>query len=125
MAQSCMLLLSDNRGVFIPQHFAEGFRFAGIDGLTEADKNVILGVDPSDVETCRLGTDAEWYWEAWDSILNNAHWLDEEGNKFFLYQDGDLWGCCLELMTREERENFGFDTSDMEEEDEEDEDKQG
>lgn len=115
---SCILLLSDARGIYIPRDFAQDFRFAGMDGLTEESPNVVKGCSPEDVETCRKGPDEEWYWEAWDSILNNAEWTDEEGNRYTLHQDGDLWALCSELMTKEEKENFGFDTSDMEDEEE-------
>jgi hypothetical protein len=36
-----------------------------------------------------LGIDDEYYWQAWESILDNAT-LKEDSNKF-LSQDDDLW----------------------------------
>jgi len=41
-------------------------------------------------------------------ILNNARYTDKNGNVWRLMQDGDLWAYCFELMTDEEKENFGF-----------------
>jgi hypothetical protein len=29
-----------------------------------------VGVDFKDVQICQAGPDHEWYWEAWQSILN-------------------------------------------------------
>lgn len=33
----------------------------------------------------------EGYWEAWDEILANWHYVESDGRKVVLYQDGDLW----------------------------------
>ena len=41
-------------------------------------------------------------------VLNYATFT-ENGNVWRLYQDGDLWALCFELMTAKEKENFGFD----------------
>ena len=94
------LLLSDNRGIYIPRDF-----------VTEFDINRFQGIDDDDIDTCKNPED-EWYWEAWDSILNNASYTDDEGNEYTLHQDGDLWLICFELMTDEEKQNFGFEVED-------------
>lgn len=76
------LLLSDNRGIYIPQDFIECFDWEGID---EDDANVLSE-----------GPDHEDYWEAWDNVLNDAYYTD--GDKTFgLYQDGDLFAICREV----------------------------
>lgn len=94
------LLLSDNRGIYIPRDF-----------VTDFDLTKFHGISSEDIETCK-NPDDDWYWEAWDSILNNASYTDDEGNEYTLHQDGDLWLICFELMTDEEKQNFGFDVED-------------
>lgn len=79
------IILSDRRGVYIPQNFAEGF-IIGEGGWQ--------GIDQEDLECVKLGPYAEgndWYWEAWDSIMNNAYLIDSDGLKWTLFQDGDLY----------------------------------
>lgn len=92
------LLLSDANGVYIPQMFCQGYAL---------DK---WGLDPDGwaVQCCLLGPYEPDYWEAWDQILNHAV-FDDRGHKFSLMHDGDLHAICPPLMTREEREAFGFE----------------
>ena len=88
-----VLMMSDSYGVYIPHHFLDcriGWH----------------GIAPEDAEIIAQGPDHEWYWEAWDSVLNNAFWIDAEGHRFTLHQDGDLWAICPDLMTNEEYQNF-------------------
>lgn len=98
------LLLSDCWGIYIPKRFSES-------GLIDNFPNVIAYKD--DLEDA----DAEFYWDTWDTVLNNAEHVDAEGHKWRLMQDGNLWAYCYELMTNEERRNFGFDEEPDEDED--------
>lgn len=109
---SIVLILSDARGIFIPRDF-----------LTD-DCNKIAwehcnawGLNESNFEHWKecVNPEHEWYWEAWDWVLNNAKFTDAEGNVYTLYQDGDLWGLCFERMTNEEKRNFGFEVDDTDE----------
>ena len=97
---SIQLLLSDARGIYIPRDFVDGF---------DLDK---WGLDPDswEVQTCLKGPSYENddYWEAWASILDKAE-FKEAGHTWRLNQDGDLWSICHELMTDEEKNNFGFE----------------
>lgn len=101
-----MLLLDSNRGRFIPRDFLTD-NLGALDlvhcakwGLTEANRSSWeSAIDPDD----------EWYWDAWDWVLNNAEFVTEGADKFRLHQDGDLWGICFERMTAEEKSNFGFE----------------
>ena len=90
------LLLSDARGVYIPRDFCQNFDLC--QWHTKKDYQDILS-NPNN----------EFYWDYWDELLSNAYFVDELGNKWELYQDGDLWAICHKLMTDEERVNFGFD----------------
>ena len=96
--QAIHLVLTDSLGIYIPQQFIKGHDISQF-GLVE---------DDWDVQTCKEGPDADGYWEAWDSILNKAE-FHKDGHKYLLHQDGDLWLICYELMTNEERRNFGFE----------------
>ncbi|MGL5719523.1 MAG: hypothetical protein ACRCYP_01830 [Alphaproteobacteria bacterium] len=78
--QTIEFLCDSHNGVFIPQIM--------IDRLVEAGWK---GIQADDVTTIKLGPDCEWYWEAWETVLNNATYEDEDGNEWRLYQDGDLF----------------------------------
>ena len=86
------LLLSDSRGIYIPRDWA----------MYCQDMD---GVRPEDMEVLKAGPDHEWYWEAWNNVLSNAHSV-HNGKTWRLWQDGDLWAYCEELMTDEEYEQF-------------------
>ena len=101
-------LLSDARGQYIPRDFVECFNLAD------------WGIDPESwaAQTCAEGPDNHDYWDAWEQILNNAEYKSGEYtvgedkltiHTWRLYQDGDLWALCDELMSDEEKQNFGFD----------------
>jgi hypothetical protein len=68
------------------------------------------GIDPESWEanTCAAGPDEEGYWDAWEVIMNKAR-FSRGGVDWVLHQDDDLWMLCYELMTEEEKFNFGFD----------------
>ena len=103
------LLVADTWGVYVPQEFVERFNLAD------------WGIDPESwaAQVCAAGPeDNEHYWLAWEQILNNAEFKEGEYtvgedkltvHTWRLYQDGDLWALCDELMTDEEKQNFGFD----------------
>ena len=96
--QAINLLLSDCRGVKIPQDFYNNFDLE----KWHIKKSYFLN---------NLNNySSENYWNAWEEVLNGAYYLDDNGNKFVLYQDGDLFGICYEIMTDSERlEFFGED----------------
>lgn len=90
------LLLSDCRGIYIPRNFVQNFDLC--QWHIKEDYQDILS------NPCN-----EWYWDSWSEVMNNAYFIDKSGNKWYLWQDGDLWAVCYELLTEEERTNFGFD----------------
>lgn len=90
------LLLDSARGIYIPQAFAD---FEGWKGISD-DMRECLKAGPHD--------ERDLYWDVWSSVLDNATW-EQGGHTWRLYQDGDLWALCAELMTDEEKRNFGFD----------------
>jgi len=70
------IFLDSARGVFIPQNFAEIINVKDWTGIKAEDLNVL-----------RAGPDAEFYWDAWASVLDHAETRDGR----VLHQDGDLW----------------------------------
>lgn len=109
--QSVILILSDSRGIYIPRDFI-------CDDYNEIDMKHCFawGLTAENMEywEAAANPDDEWYWDAWQWILNNAEYTAENGDKYRLHQDGDLWGICYEKMTNEEKHNFGFDVEDVE-----------
>jgi len=83
------LLFDSNRGVYIPQNFAE-----------EMKRECVAGVDDETWKTLEAGPDHEWYWDAWMDVTDNAEITEPStGMKYYLYQDGDVWlvpiGCDI------------------------------
>ena len=89
------LLLNSARGVYIPQNFVE---------CVDADEWHLSEYDVKELSDYNN----DFYWDAWNSVLDTAYFVDGPGNKWTLSQDGDLWALCFELMTEEELDNFGF-----------------
>ena len=88
------LLVSDSCGIYIPLRF-----------VTDMDLAQWSGIRDEDVKILEAGPDAEWYWEAWDSVLGSAY-ATINGKVWRLSQDGDLWAYCEELKSDEEYEGF-------------------
>jgi hypothetical protein len=84
------IALLDQNGIYIPQLYCNH-----IDEKIAKEMNIPM----EDVLICQSGPDHEWYWESWNAIISNAEWI-EDGVKWGLHQDGDLW---------EVPEGFSFD----------------
>lgn len=97
------LLVSDNAGIYVPQRFFQDYNCE------------VWGIDPngSQADTIWEGPHADWYWETWDEILDKAHYVDSNGYRWTLYQDGDLWAICPELMDDEEYKDFFGESRDL------------
>ena len=54
------ILLSDARGIYIPRDFVQGFDLSKWSGISESDIEILQNPEN------------EWYWDAWESVLNNA-----------------------------------------------------
>ena len=75
------LYADDNRGIYIPQYFAESCA-EGWQGIKDEDREILLA-----------GPEHELYWDAWCDVLDNARYTDHRGT-WTLWQDGDLWVVC-------------------------------
>lgn len=89
-------LLSDRHGIYIPAKFIECYTPEQW-GVTADDQKELSSPDN------------EWYWDTWERVLNNAAYTGEDGNKWYLYHDGDLYAVCYELLTDEEKEFIGIE----------------
>lgn len=93
MSKGIQILLDSNRGIYIPQHFAEDCE--DWEGISEKDKETLLA-----------GPDADWYWDTWADVLDRATYTDADGHVWRLYQDGDLFAICDALMTDDDYMDF-------------------
>lgn len=98
-SKAVTLLLSDAHGVYLPYMFVTHFDRAK---WNLADPEFDWAWDQCSQP------DSDDYWEAWDQIIFHAEY-HEGGHVWTLCQDGDLWALCDELMTDEEKHNFGYE----------------
>ena len=63
------------------------------------------GWELPDVGNDLSSPDNEFYWDAWDLVLNNAR-LVEGGREFTLHQNDDLFAVCIDSMTPTEYYNI-------------------
>lgn len=82
-----ILLVNDSHGIYVPQVFA-----------TRYDLSSLEDVNPADHETLLSGPDAYGYWDAWSEVLALGFIRDVQGNKYYLYQDGDLWAVPVDTV---------------------------
>lgn len=89
------LLIDGANGIYVPKIFSTRF------DLDEWGINVPDQLELQDIDNL-------YYWDTWHDVLTNAKYIDKDGHVWTLWQDGDLWAVCEELLTEEERENFGW-----------------
>lgn len=92
-----LLWLDDHRGQYIPRDFANSF--------TNRDRDV-SGISANQWQTLESGPDNEFYWDAWDDVLNNAIVTDENGIRYRLHQDSALWLVPVGMEWNEENDCF-------------------
>ena len=75
-------IIDGHNGRYVPQCFVESF---------DLDAWHIEGLEA--VQYVLAGPDNEYYWEAWDFVLDAAYLIDEQGKKWTLYpgESGDLF----------------------------------
>ncbi len=71
-------LLDGARGIYLPQSFVRCYDAAS------------WHVKPDDAEILEAGPYHEFYWDAWNDVLNYAYYDDGRGH-WTLEQDGDLF----------------------------------
>lgn len=71
-------LIDGCHGIYVPREFVLGHNMSDW-GVSNENMMIILA-----------GPDGEYYWEAWDEILNDAK-IIIDGEEWRLAQDGDLF----------------------------------
>lgn len=90
-------LVNSAHGIYVPQVFVK---------YAEAYGWIIPPHHSDDVASIEEGPESEYYWESWESLLSMPSRVDEEGNRWTLHQDGDLFEVCDDLLSDEEYEIF-------------------
>jgi len=65
-----------------------------------------LLITDEDIKILLEGPPHNEYWDAWLEVIDRVYLIDSEGNKWTLWQDGDLWVICDKLMHDEQYEEF-------------------
>lgn len=90
------LLIDGASGIYIPKEFIESYEIEA------------WGIKPEDAKTLLQGPDAEYYWETWDDVISYAEFTDEDGRKWTLHQDGDLFAVSEKLEDIEENTEYFY-----------------
>lgn len=102
------LLLDSNRGVYIPQNFfeivLEQSNIAKKSNLHKSKKQrwIVPSKNFIWLQSQLMDTDSENYWEAWETVCNCAYFIDKDGKRWTLWQDGDLWAVREDHIWSEE-----------------------
>ena len=87
MTPTPILLVDGHHGIYVPQVFAKRF-----------DRSVLEDISHIDHETLLSGPDADEYWDAWAEVLALTFIRDKQGNRYYLYQDSDLWAVPVDTV---------------------------
>ena len=98
MSKSIVHFLDSARGQFIPRDFAQCIKREFLSGVSN---------DLLDSLAKENSNENEFYWDDWHRVLDNAR-VTFDGVEYTLHHDGDLWLINFDLMTNEEKQNFGF-----------------
>ena len=72
------LLIDCNQGINIPKKFYNNFDFK--------DWHII-----KENYSCLSNNENESYWDVWAKLLDEAYYIDQDGDRFILEQDDDLF----------------------------------
>ena len=74
------LFVDDHHGIYALKVFAECINRERVVGITDENYTIL-----------EEGPDHEWYWEAWDEVIDSAVLTGKDGTEYYLWQDGALW----------------------------------
>lgn len=106
------LFLDSARGQYIPRDFARTVKRDAVSGIDLKDLDYLAhgpGGCLDESETLQDGETerGEFYWDTWQTVLDNCTLTDDKGNRFTLYQDGDLWLVPADWEWIESLQTFG------------------
>ena len=76
---TCFELIPDSYGQYIPQTFAEQYG------------SHCQNVKDGDISILRTGPEHPEYWEAWNDVERDAILVGNDGTRYTLYQDSNLY----------------------------------
>ena len=85
-------------GVYVPMVFAQTVNRALLSGVSN---------ETLDYLTKEESVEDDGFWDAWDSVLNNAR-ISDNGKIYHLHQDSDLFIIDWDNLTEDESEAFGL-----------------
>lgn len=99
MSKAIIHFLNSGRGQYIPRDFAQII-----------NREFLKNVNPELLDDLAKenSNESEFYWDDWCTILDNAK-IVFDGVEYTLHHDGDLWLINYEMMSEQERVNFGFE----------------
>ena len=91
-----ILLLSENRGQYIPRDFAREVKRECISGVDAADLDYLARgpggcLDDDDTLADGETVRGEHYWDVWADVCDHATVTSTDGTEYMVYQDGDCW----------------------------------
>lgn len=102
MSNGIQIFSNSAFGIYIPSHFAQSVNRECIVELARWKKGLNFIANEDNIEL-------DNYYDVWSDMLNHIELKDNNGNLWTLYQDGDLFMVCYEMMTMEEKRNlFGI-----------------
>ena len=91
--EDVVLLADSHHGIYIPQLVVEQYLDHPMWDWSEVDKE--------DINAVLAGPDNEWYWEAWDSIMDEVKVVDEDGTEYMIMYNEDLWLVPVDISEEE------------------------
>jgi len=81
--EDVVLLADSHHGVYIPQLVVQQYLEHPMWDWSKVSKE--------DIDSVLAGHDNEWYWEAWENIMNEVKVVDEDGTEYMMMENEDLW----------------------------------
>ena len=97
--QNIECIVDSLHGVFVPMVFAQTVNRALLSGVSE---------ETLDYLAKKESVKDDWFWEEWDSVLNNAR-IAHNGKIYHLHQDGDLFVIDWDNLTEDESKAFDLE----------------
>ena len=100
--QAIEILLDANRGIYIPQAFAQ--EIVGQSQPSDSE-SYWRHVSQEDWDILMTGPDHDLYWEAWKNVPDTAT-FSADGHTSTLHQDRGLFAICSALLSPLQRAEF-------------------
>ena len=107
-SEHCSCLLGGNRGIYLPQCFAEEYGAAYLRAVENDHGDTSEALE--NLEILKAGPDHEDYDDAWVSVLDFGRIDGTEGGSLWIFQDSDLFAWdSLEAMRAVADMESGFE----------------